>query len=405
MRFALFSSRKPRRVSPFDRWVRLTAALARRIGGDRHTLVAGLGPLPYDLAVRCALDAGGRVEIHVDAEPRSAQGFLLRGRYGEFLSHSRTRLVPTAAVASRPEERDRAVSAMADVAVVVEARTDGIMEVLARSRLREGRTLLVCPPDGSPGTAGNARLIAAGARTLDWAKAEAAIRRAEGRPRPTGAPFPDFVDRFPAPWPFVIHFTRACPAELPGQSRWDFVGELATSRDPRFHDGLRVLERILREGRLRAGGRLIRGGFPVVSFTAAPPADVARIARWARHLGRWTFEPYGVGVRRDAARGHGLRPAEYGSGRDHVRLAPDDRWRFQAARTGEADWTEEREWRAKGDVDLGSFSADDGIVVVPDDADAREIAGVGPFRILVLGDRGRPQATAANARAAIPGSA
>ena len=405
MRFALFNSRKPRRVSPLDRWVRLTAALAQRIGGDGHTLVAGLGPLPCDLAVRCSLDAGGAVEIHLDPEPRSAQGFLRRHRYAEFLSHPRTRLAAAAAaVPLRPGTPDRNVCSAADVAVVVAARADGTMESLGRSRLRDGRTLLVCPPDGSAGTAGNARLLAAGARTLAWAQAEEAIRQAEGGPTPGGAPFPALGDRFPAPWPYVVHFTRACPAERPGQSRWEFVGELAASRDPQFHGGLRILECILREGRLRAGGRLIRGGFPVVSFTAAPPADVARIARWARHLGRWTFEPYGVGLSRRAARRHGLRPVEYGADRDYARLAPDDRWRFQAARTGGADWTEECEWRARGDVDLRSLRSGDGIVVVPDDASARELLHVSPFPILVLDDRGRSQATTTDALAALPGT-
>ena len=395
MRFALLNSRKPRRVSPLDRWVGLTAAVARRIGRDRHTLVAGLGPLTYDFALYCALDAGGTAEIVLDATQESPRGTALRSRRDEFLGHRRTHASwPKERLAA--EERDRAVCDAADVVVVIEARADGIMERLGRMRLRQRRALLVCPTDGSPRTSGNARLAAAGASTIDWGGGGGPGRR-NGAEAPEAArvPFPAGIPPAVATWPYVVHFTRTCPLELPGESRWEFAGTLAASRDPLFHHGLRVLERIVDEGVVRASGRLIRGGRSVVSFTAAAPAEVAALARWARHLGRWTFEPYGVGLRREAAVRRGLRPVIYGPADRYAAIAPRERWRYQAEATGGVDWTAEREWRARGDVDLGSWAVDEGIVVVADQEQAQQIRGRSPFRVHVLGEGERSPAAGA----------
>ncbi|MBI5490866.1 MAG: hypothetical protein HY905_26265 [Deltaproteobacteria bacterium] len=395
MRFALLNSRKPRRVSPLDRWVRLTAAAARRIGDGGHTLVAGLGPLTHDFGLFCALDAGGAAEIVLDATTQGPRGSALRTHRAEFLGHRRARARwPTGRLAA--EERDLAVCDAADVVVVIEARADGIMERLGRMRLRQRRPLLVCPPDGSPATAGNARLAAAGATTFDWGGNHESCRPdGGGAPEGAGARFPAGLPPCAADWLYVVHFTRTCPLEFPGESRWEFARTLAASRDPLFHRGLRVLERILDERVIRASGRLIRGGRPVVSFTAAAPADVAALARWARHLGRWTFEPYGVGLRREAAERRGLLPVLYGPAERYAAITPQERWRYQAAATGGVDWTAEREWRARGDVELGSWAGDEGIVVVADQEEARRIRSRSPFRIHVLGGDERSHAASA----------
>jgi hypothetical protein len=55
-------------------------------------------------------------------------------------------------------------------------------------------------------------------------------------------------------------------------------------------------------------------------------------------------------------------------------------------------------------VDLRSLRADEGIVVVPSEADARELVRASPFRVVVLGDPEHAQEAAADAVAALPGS-
>lgn len=380
-RVALLNSRKPRRPTPGDRWVRLTAVLARHLAHAGDTLVTGLGPLHYDLPLYCAREAGGRVRVVGAPEDGT--------RYGDLLAPPRVRLVRCAA-ATDPAARDRAVAEAADEVLVVEARAGGVVERVAWDALLHGRPVLVCPADDTAGTAGNRRLLAAGAEEL-WPEGlgtEAAeFRTACGIRRETApaAAFPGGTEGAPArDWPWLVHFTRARSGEFPGETRAAYLAALAGPDDPRFHDGRRALERILAEGRIRADGRLIRGGQPVVSFTAAHPADLARLARWARHLGRMTFEPYGVGVRRAAATQLGLRPVVYGPPGLHAALRDEERHLFQLRRGRREEWTAEREWRSRGDVELRRWPADEAVVVVPTAREAAELRRCSPFTVLAL---------------------
>jgi hypothetical protein len=291
------------------------------------------------------------------------------------------------------EERDRAIAETADLAIVVEARRAGVMERIGFDLLRRHHPVLVFPPDEGPDTAGNGRLLDAGADELaaadldfDPATLAAALAPAPRALVPARLPSPFPPTRRVADWPYVVHFTRACPAELPGETRWAYVRSLVESRDPGFHRGSRVLRRILAGNRIRASGRLIRGGHAVVSFTAAHPADVAALARWARHLGRWTFEPYGIGVRRELAPRLGLHPVVYGPPGLYRALPEAERYLFQVADTAGIEWSAEREWRARGDVDLDRWAASDGIVVVPDEEEARAVGSACRFPIVSLSE-------------------
>lgn len=383
-RVALLNSRKPRRPIPGDRWVRLTSLLARHLAASDDALVTGLGPLHYDLPLACAVAAGGTVEV---AGVTAADVRAAAGRYRGLLDAPRLRLLPAGSDRPAPAERDRAVVEAADEVWVVEARAGGTVERLARVALRRGCPVRVCPPDGTPGTAGNRRLLAAGAGAL--------------RPEELGVPAESFraacaagragvpAAVFPAgtgggDWPWVVHFTRACAGEFPGETRAEYLAALAGPEDPRFHDARRALERILAEGRIRSSTRLIRGGHAVVSFTAAHPGDLARLARWARHLGRMTFEPYGVGLRRAAALRLGIRPAVYGPPGLQAALPAEERHLFQVGRGRREEWTPEREWRARGDVDLGRWPPEDAVVVVPTRAEAAELRAGAPFPVLAL---------------------
>jgi len=375
--------------------VRLTSLLARHLAASGDTLVTGLGPLHYDLPLACAVAAGGPVEVAGAAvgEVRAAAE-----RYRGLIDAPRVRLLPADPDRSGPAERDLAVVEAADEVWVVEARAGGTVERVARVAMRRGRPVRVCPPDGTPGTAGNRRLLAAGAAVL--------------RPEESGVPAESFRAAcaaararvppavFPArtgsgEWPWVVHFTRACAGEFPGETRAEYLAALAGPDDPRFHDARRALERILGEGRIRSSARLIRGGHAVVSFTAAHPDDLARLARWARHLGRRTFEPYGVGLRRAAALRLGIRPAVYGPPGLQAVLAAEDRHLFQLARGRREEWAPEREWRARGDVDLARWPPEEAIVVVPTAAEAAELRVASPFPVLALEGWSAPTAAEA----------
>lgn len=172
-------------------------------------------------------------------------------------------------------------------------------------------------------------------------------------------------------WPYLTHCTRAAPGAWPDQSAEEFLDELIFSMDSADHSALAALRRILVQQQLLGTGSAIRGGADLVSFTAAPLADLPRLRTFRVHRGRWDFEPYGLCIRREYLQRVGARPVVYGNHADWDRLSDVDRPYFQRrvsrnAKTGASiDWSREREWRVLGNVDLTRVDDDTAFAFVP----------------------------------------
>jgi len=184
---------------------------------------------------------------------------------------------------------------------------------------------------------------------------------------------------------YLIHFTRSCPGPWPGQGLDDFYRALLEAREGAAHTAFDTLFRILTERRVKASGRLIRGGHRVVSFTAQGLKDLRELVRWRRGLIRWTFEPYGVAVPRDDLVKLGAARVIYGGQDDWKNLSKDEKYRFQYHHPPETDWSVEKEWRLPGDLDLSLLSPDRIKVIVPSQREAELMAGFGFEVVLTTG--------------------
>jgi hypothetical protein len=210
-------------------------------------------------------------------------------------------------------------------------------------------------------------------------------RRRSGRPRPAPVvPLPSAEN-----WPFLTHSTRRREGPWPDQSQIDYLDDLILARNGADHSALAALRRILQKQRLLATAQTIRGGTPVVSFTAVPLAELDRLRVFRPHRGRWDFEPYGISIRRDWLQRNGARPVLYGDDRLWASLPADDRPFFQRRRTqrspdGQIDWTVEAEWRVVGDIDLSHLPPDAGLLFVPTRTHAREIAAISRWPVTVV---------------------
>jgi hypothetical protein len=135
--------------------------------------------------------------------------------------------------------------------------------------------------------------------------------------------------RPPAGVPMLTHFTRASAAA----SAFD---NLVT---------------ILREGKVRAGTRMVRGSRPVVCLCDAPIGELRQLLVRAN---RRRYEPFGLALERRYAFRMGARPVLYMPAADAERIiAPDEHWRvvtLDLEREPPLDWTFEREWRLPGDL-------------------------------------------------------
>lgn len=196
----------------------------------------------------------------------------------------------------------------------------------------------------------------------------------------------------------LIHCTRGRQGRWPDQSRNEFLAELLLHPEAYDDSPVGALTRILAQGRLLATAAGIRGGYPMISFTALPWEEVIRRRVFRPHRQRWDFEPYGLCFRRDALKARGARPVRYGDERAWERMAEEARpyfqrrWTRQRKRKGRGqgstdtmDWSNEHEWRLFGDLILDSVSPDDLVIFVPSAPEAKKLVPVSHWPVVVIG--------------------
>ncbi|RJP73694.1 MAG: hypothetical protein C4524_14350 [Candidatus Zixiibacteriota bacterium] len=358
-RLTLLNSRQSPRLSSTSTWARITVDALESFDPRECAVVSSLGTVTWDLLTWAAGRHGFPLILVYPAG--SAQGFALARTKAildfclnpeAVLAVRPIRLGPKRTLAEDHAARDRWILALADRPVALGLRPGGNLEALL-SRLPIG--------------------------TMD------SRFRLPWQPPPTARGFPvPKVLRAPAwydPEAWLIHWTRACTGQYPGETRADYFHRvMVEGKEER--DGWGTLERILEEGVIRASTKLVRRGYPVVSFTARPPEDLPRLCAWHAGLRRWTFEPFGLALNRHALMQLGARPVVYGDEADWELLPDAERPYFQAL-GGKHDWREEKEWRVRGDVRLAGFAPDE-ILVLAAGEGARKLRPMSPFRVVNL---------------------
>jgi hypothetical protein len=164
---------------------------------------------------------------------------------------------------------------------------------------------------------------------------------------------------------------------------------LATLEEP-LASPLRTLLEIVTTGRITASGRWTSTGHPVVSLTSRPLQQWKELRTFRPHLGRWDFEPFGIGLDRGRVSELGGRPVIYGDERLRRQLPPNDLAWFQRAGTRSdargIDWTSEEEWRVLGDIDLRLFGPDEAFVFAPSREAAEAVASLSRWPVVVIGE-------------------
>ncbi|MEW5768591.1 MAG: hypothetical protein AB1797_13445 [bacterium] len=384
---AILNSRKPRRVSPSDRWISTTIALTEEAVRRGLTIVSSLGMLTYDLVTFMATRLGSPTIIVLDSLlpdllPPDKQAEFQEKFAGLFDPEKTTFVSPFQPERKIPNrsgrtlERDRRVVSLACRVWVGEIRAGGNMEKLARTALKKGRRVQVfCPSVFDKFTSGNQALLSLGAEeikpgNLVMRQSPCQLNKPQRCPAAAntlliGPPF-----RLSE---YLFHYTRSCYGPWPGQSWADYIGSLVAGDTGAAHTGFDTLCRILSERLIRASHRLVRGNVPVVSFSACLPTHLANIRKWNPALIRWTFEPYAVAIRKATLDEMGALPVIYGPEAKFQQLLEIERVRFQLHAPPKTDWSSEKEWRITGDIDLSHLSPEDLLVVVSTEHEALSI--------------------------------
>lgn len=187
---------------------------------------------------------------------------------------------------------------------------------------------------------------------------------------------------------FLSHWTRTPSAPGSSEPGFQHLDRVLWGDQGSLQGPASALLSIVATGRIHASGRMTRESHPVVCFTAVPLPDFRRRRVFRPHLCRWDFEAFGIAVRKSRLERLGARPVIYGDDQTWQSLSADDRIRFQASRTplnpDATDWSDEREWRLAGDLNLSLFGPSDCLVFVGDGESARAIAPYSRWPVVIL---------------------
>ena len=119
---------------------------------------------------------------------------------------------------------------------------------------------------------------------------------------------------------------------------------------------LDVLCKILKSGIIHGSKKegYIKGPNAAVCFSECPLSFIKYFASDNEKKGaRYRF--YGIAISKKAAFENGARPVIYLPDNEGEWIPMDQKWRHVRFEYGNVDWTFEREWRKKGDLDLNQL--------------------------------------------------
>ena len=392
---AVFNSRKPKLVSPGAEWLQMLRTVLGIITTHELGLASSLGTASYDLVTAGAELAGARLLLLV---PQLLEKIGQAGdsRLSLSTSYPVVALTCLTRVVSCPKAtrmvcRDRLLAFIADLHCLLDLRPGGnLQSILERQQQERPRLQLrLRLEDLKPGKVAERLLGSSCSRrggessgenpgVTQGSQAKAQRLSHSGRLLEPGA----------IQWgEYLYHYTRSCPGAWPGQSYRSYLESLLQDEPLAEHSALSALVRIVAEGCIRAGCRVVRGDHKVVSWTSRPPQELSAIRHWNAALIRWTFEPYGLAVKRAVLRSLGAKPAIYAAAAVYRNLPQEERFRFQLHDPPRCSWKNEHEWRLPHDLKLAELTSDEAFLFLPTLADAAEFAGytASDLPIVVLG--------------------
>jgi hypothetical protein len=361
---AVLNSRQSKRPCALDSWIVGTNEAAKHLVASGFTVITSIGLNTWELVVHLVNRQGGRQIIIVPDCDQSSVAKQIPDIVSDFeLDSKRCRFIsldqgePPTGRGSPAHARDAAAVALADRLIPVAIRPHGYLDELIRQAVVGGKAV---NDDYRRAYRGGVDRPAYNFRDTDLNPEVVNVGR-----------------------DYLTHWTRSSHHPFPGELKADFY-ERMLNLDHYPASAFETLKRIVRENRLRASGRFIRGQFKVVSFTALAPRDALSLMRWRRRYVYFNFEPYGVCVRREAARAAGARAVIYGC-RDVYSILPESlRHLYQNEGGKYSDWRPEAEYRVFGDLDLATFPGDSVMLITLSRAEARELQELSRWRVVSL---------------------
>ena len=381
-RATFFNSRKPKIVSPQAGWLEVLRALLPFISAHHLGFASSLGTSTYDLVTVGAEQLGSRLLLMLPTPLEN----LGESKYSRMLdAASFPGLVLTCVTdavncpkAMRLVCRDRLLAFISDLHCILELRPGGnLLEIIKKHQSEQSRLQWIYRPEScNAGNVGNLEILqgfpqsATSFSRTDLGIPPTSCGKGKGLQHSLRV-----VDESEIEWQdYLYHYTRSCPGPWPNQSYRDHLLSLLHNEPLAEHTALDTLTRMLVEGCIRASSKIVRGDQAVVSWTSRPPPDLKAIRRWNPALIRWTFEPYGIAVKKKVLRGLGTKPAIYAPSAVYEQLTREERFRFQLHDPPHCSWKNEREWRLPHDFELTCLTPDEAFAFVSMASDLHRLA-------------------------------
>ncbi len=392
---SILNSRRSKHVAPTDCWLRNTLSAVKEAINEGYTIISSIGSIQYSVVTAASKGTGlilvfdGPIPCMLNED--GWNDFI--ASYSKMIDMDKTLFVSAlgpgiSGSGSSPQVlRDRIVGLFSDVIFALDVRSGGNIDRLVKQAQKRNVILRKIEVDSATVPEPINKAVCISANESSQAPA---ILQGPLRPHISGSCdiricFSSFLgswivsDSNALDWletadAALFHYTRRNSGPWPGQSYADYVMSLINSEAGSSHTALDAVARMWLEKRIRASGTLIRRRIPVVSFTEVVPDRLSDIQKWRIGFCRWSFERYGVAVKRVCLIEKGARQVIYGSSVIYDDLADNEKFLFQIDRTTKYDWSIEKEWRVKGDLDLNTISIRDLAFLAPTEVEARRLA-------------------------------
>lgn len=342
----VFNSRQSKYPRGCDNWITATGKAVVAAGEKQMTILTSLGMNTWEILLTYASKLNTNVIILMPGQDtlRTEQLNEIRERFQ--LSERQTGFMfPCDSDGKSRRElmqyRDRRIAELSDVIYPVAVRNQGMMESLL-GEYREKVAPAYSIPYGMP-----SRL----------------------RPRYDEKKFNNRIIHNN----MIVHFTRSNSEPWPGESEYQYYSGIINSGEEYYHSAGNSLLHILRDKKISASCRNIRGGFRVVGFAGINEENAASLFRYRSRLVNPYFEPFGICLSEKDALRFGIKPVVYGPPRVYSRLSNDTRPFYQNCGSFGEQWRLENEWRHRGDFDFSHIPSNIIKIVVPKEADIKSI--------------------------------
>lgn len=285
---------------------------------------------------------------------------------------------------------DQPLAILGERLVVLNSRTNGNVERIVAERLqvKSEPSPIVLLATATDAPSPSAKLIDAGGIAW-WLDGEHQTASVGSEVESDDPVLRVDVDDGPLDVPddWLCHWTRAAYGPWLDQPSDDFLDELILGCESADRSALAALMRMVSQRRILATVATA-GEPPTVSFTAVPLAEFRRRRVFRKHRQRFDFEPWGVAVRKRSLIEDGCRAVEYidSTPRCSPQASPDQQnftqRRFDQRQT--IDWSEEKEWRFPGTLQLDKIASDNLCYFVSTAEDANRLRRQCESRVIVV---------------------